>query len=219
MQGKDQHARRDRRALLHPRALRHHLAISLRGGLCTTYTSLPTDNIHYNSTLTPATGGFSPVTSGMAAELSGCSKSIIGDDRHEIDNQGRQPKDGPPQLLDDIIAIYSFLPVGALAMGAGDLSEPGGDAALSLQLPFLNKLSKSFSSITILLCSIIAHESLRQSRESADAIPPLIDPVHGEIHPPSQVRRPFCLRLSCMCAVLLLCFCLCCSPPLPLFRA
>ena len=121
--------------------------ISLRGGLCTI---LPTDNnnnnIHYNSTLTPAERGFSPVTSGMAAELSGCSKSII-DDQHENDNQGRQPKDGPPQLLDDIIAIYSFLPVGALAMGAGDLSEPGGDAALSLQLPFLNKLSKSFSGI------------------------------------------------------------------------
>ena len=196
--------------------------ISLRGGgLCT---SLPTgnNNTHYNSTLTPASGGFSSVTSGMAAELSGCSKSIIGDDRHENDNQGRQPKDGPPQLLDEIIPIYSFLPVGALAMGAGVLSEPGGDAALSLQLPFLNKLSKSFSSITILLCSIFwtifAHESLRQSRESANSTPP-IEPLHGEIHSPSQVRRPFCLRLSCMCAVLLLCFCLCCSPPLPLFRA
>ena len=184
------------------------ILISLRGGLCTTCTSLPTgnNNTHYTGTRTPAEG-FSSVTSGMASELSGCSKSIIGDDRHEIDTQGRQPKDGPPQLLEDIIAICSFLPVGALAMGAGGLSDPRGDAALSLQLPFLNKLSKSFSSITILLCSIFAHESLRQGRESANSTPPLIGPAHGEIHPPSQVRRPFCLRLPCMCAVLLLCFC------------
>eukprot|EP01045_Picozoa_sp_COSAG04_P022680 COSAG04_NODE_2598_length_3870_cov_7.079024_1_plen_263_part_10 len=182
--------------------------ISLRGGLCTI---LPTDNnnnnnIHYNSTLTPAKGGFSSVTSVMAAKLSGCSKSMI-DDQHENDNQGRQPKDGLPQLLDDIIPIYSFLPVGTLAMGAGVLPEPGGDAALSLQLPFLNKLSKSFSSITILLCSIFAHESLQQSPESANSTLPLIAPVYGEIHPSSEVRCPFYLPLSCMCIVLLLCFC------------
>ena len=70
--------------------------ISLRGGLCTI---LPTDNnnnndnnIHYNSTLTPAKGGFSSVTSGMPAELSGCSAKSIGDDQHEIDTQGGQPK-------------------------------------------------------------------------------------------------------------------------------
>ena len=58
--------------------------ISLRGGLCTC-TSLPTDNnnIHYNSTLTPAKGGFSSATYGMAAEL---SKSII-DDRHRPKEQ------------------------------------------------------------------------------------------------------------------------------------
>ena len=70
-------------------ALSSLILISLRGGGLCTCTSLPTDNdnIHYNSTLTPADRGFSPVKSGMAAELSGCSKSIIGDDRHDIDTQ------------------------------------------------------------------------------------------------------------------------------------
>ena len=53
----------------------------------------------------------------MAAELSGCCKSIIGDDQDEIDTHGRRPKDvlcEGPSLLDDIIPIYSFLPVAAL---------------------------------------------------------------------------------------------------------
>ena len=63
--------------------------ISLRGGLCTS-TNLPTDNnTRYASTLAPAERGFSPFTSGMPSELSGCSKSMI-DDQHENDNQGRQ---------------------------------------------------------------------------------------------------------------------------------
>jgi len=115
------------------------------------------------------------------------------DSQKEIHNRECQPKDGV-LCQGETQLVYEFLPVGALAMGAGGpagagVSELGGGAAL----PSLSKLSKLFSGGTILLRSIFAHESLQQGRESADSTPPLIDPVDGEAR---QVRHPFCLWLS-----------------------